>query len=167
MFGALLLLAASQAADPLAEARAGKYQCVVPNEEKRTCLGTTSYKVTGNTYESTTRIFLAPTPPITMELHTTGAAKDGKLCETVRLTDFQGAIVLLNNAPADEATSNAVKSQLTGAVAALDGKMACSTIKPAENGQLFNEVAIDGTVRPDLSQKFIWVKPEDGYTLGQ
>jgi hypothetical protein len=167
MFGVLFLLAASQAADPLLEARAGKYQCVVPNEEKKTCLGTTSYKVAGNVYESTTRILLAAAPLITMELHTMGEAKDGKLCETVKLADFQSGTVFLNGAPADEATSNAVKSQLTAAVTALDGKLACAAIKPAENGLLLNEVAIDGTVRADLSQKFIWVKPEDGYTLGQ
>ena len=101
-----------------------------------------------------------------MEVHTSGSAKDGKLCETVRLADFQGGTVFLNGAPADEATSNAVKGQLAAAVTALDGKTACATIKPAENGLLINEMTIDGNVRADLSQKFIWVSEKDGYILG-
>lgn len=171
MLLSLVILAATapvpQTADPLAPARAGQYQCVIPNKEKKTCLGTTSYKIGADGgYESTTQLFLAPTPLVTMELHTRGSAKDGKLCETVKLADFQGGTVYLDGKPADDATSNAVKSQMTAAVTALDGKLACSTIKPDADGLLLNEVAIDGTARADLSQKFIWVSAKDGYKLG-
>lgn len=170
MLLSLLILAtagpAPQSADPVAPARAGKYQCVVPNQEKKTCLGTTSYKITGDSYESTTQLFLAPTPLVTMELHTKGMLKNGALCETIKLADFQAGTVYLNGKPADDATSNAVKSQMTAAVSALDGKSACSTIKPGADGLLLNEVAIDGTTRDDLSQKFIWVGKADGYQLG-
>ena len=170
MLLSLLILAAApapQAADPLAPARAGQYQCVVPNQEKKTCVGTTSYTIAADgSYESTTWLFLAPTPLVTMQLHTNGATKDSKLCETVKLADFQAGTVYLNGKPADDATSNAVKSQMTAAVSALDGKSACSTIKPDQGGLMLNEVAIDGTVRADLSQKFIWVSAKDGYQLG-
>jgi hypothetical protein len=170
MLLSLLILAtaapAPQSADPLAPARAGKYQCVVPNQEKKTCLGTTSYKVTGDGYESTTQLFLAPTPLVTMEIHTRGTVKNGALCETIKLADFQAGTVYLNGKPADDATANAVKSQMTAAVSALDGKSACSTLKPGADGLQMNEVAIDGATRDDLSQKFVWVSPKDGYTLG-
>lgn len=170
MLLSLLILAAAapapQSADPLAPARAGQYQCVVPNKDKKTCLGTTSYKVTGDSYESTTQLFLAPTPLVTMEIHTRGMVKNGALCETVKLADFQAGTVYLDGKPADEATSNAVKSQMTAAVSALDGKTACSSIKPDAEGLLLNEVALDGAVRADLSQKFVWVSAKDGYNLG-
>lgn len=170
MLLSLLIMAAAApaplGADPLAPARAGQYQCVVPNKDKKTCVGTTSYKVDGDSYESTTRLFLAPTPLVTMEIHTKGVVKDGKLCETVKLADFQAGTVYLNGKPADDATSNAVKSQLTAAVSALDGKVACSTLKPDADGLQLNEVTIDGTVRADLSQKFLWVSAKDGYNLG-
>ncbi|MDG2532987.1 hypothetical protein P6144_04965 [Sphingomonas sp. HITSZ_GF] len=170
MLLSLLILAAAtpapQSADPLAPARSGQYQCVVPNQEKKTCLGTTSYKVSGDSYESTTQLFLAPTPLVTMEIHTTGVVKNGQVCETVKLSDFQAGTVFLNGQPADAATSEAVKSQMTAAVSALDGKAACSAIKPDADGLLLNEVSIDGTVRADLSQKFVWVSAKDGYKLG-
>lgn len=170
MFTSLLLLAAAaaggQTADPVAPARAGKIQCVVPNQEKKTCLGTTSYKIAGNSYEATTSLFLAPTPLITMEIRTRGEISDGKLCETVKLADFQAGTVYVGGKPADEATAAAVKSQLIAAVTPLDGKKTCTTIKPAEAGLLLSEIAVDGTVRPDLSQKFVWVGDEDGYKLG-
>ena len=163
MFLSLLLLAhaaAGQTADPVAPARAGQYQCVVPNREKKTCLGTTSYKIAGSSYEAVTRLFLAPSPLITMEVRTRGTVADGKFCETVKGT------VMANGKPADAATATAVKSQLTAVVAALDGKTVCSAIKPAEDGLLLNETTIDGAARPDLGQKFIWVGEKDGYGLG-
>lgn len=171
MFVSLLLLAATAAAgpaaDPLAPAREGKYQCVVPNAEKKTCVGTTRYKLGANgAYEATTTLFLAPTPLVTMEIHTRGASKDGQTCETVKLADFEGGTVLIDGKPADAPTSTAVKSQLTAAVQALDGKTACSTFKPDQGALLVNEVTIDGAARPDLSQKFIWVSEKDGYSLG-
>jgi hypothetical protein len=170
MIFSLLLLttaAAGPAADPLAPAREGKYQCVVPNIEKKTCVGTTSYKPgPGGSYESTTQLFLNATPLVTMELHTTGGTKDGQLCETIKLSDFQAGVVYMDGKPADGPTSNAVRSQMTAAVEALNGKTACSAFKPADGGLLLNEVSIDGAVRADLSQKFIWVSAKDGYTLG-
>lgn len=171
MFLILLLLAhaaAGQTADPVAPARAGQYQCVVPNREKKTCLGTTSYKIAGSSYEAVTRLFLAPSPLITMEVRTRGTVADGKFCETVKLADFEAGTVMANGKPADAATATAtaVKSQLTAVVAALDGKTICSAIKAAEDGLLLNETTVDGAARPDLGQKFIWVGEKDGYGLG-
>lgn len=169
MLISLLLLAAAPTTaqtDPLAPAREGKYMCVVPNKEKKTCVGTTSYKITGNSYESTTWLFLAPSPLLTMQVQTKGAVTGDQLCETMKLADFQAGTVHLNGQPADDATSGAVKSQIAGAIGPLDGKTICSEFKPAEDGQLLNQVTIDGTVRSDLSQKFIWVSQKDGYTLG-
>ncbi len=169
MFASLLLLAATAAggqADPVSPARAGKTQCVVPDQQKKTCLGTTSYKISGDSYESTTRLFLAPSPLITMELRTRGTIKGDQLCETIKLADFQAGTVYVNGKPADAPTATAVKSQMAAAVSALDGKPACSTFKPGADGLLLNELTVDGAVRPDLSQKFVWVSDKDGYKLG-
>jgi len=164
-----LLLATAPAlgqADPFAPARAGKIQCVVPNREKKTCAGTTRYVFTGNDYVSTTWLFLAPSPLITMQMHTRGTVTDGRLCETVKLADFQAGAVMVDGKPADDATSDAVKGQLNAALASLDGKAACSTFVPAADGTILNQVTIDGAIRSDLSQPFIWVSEQDGYTLG-
>lgn len=169
MLTSLLLLAAASgpSADPLAPAREGKIQCILPNKEKKLCAGTTSYRIAPDgSYESTSKLLLAPTPLITMEVRTRGAIKDGKICEPVRIADFQAGTVYVNGAAADDATAGAVRGNLASAVAALDGKTACSAIKPADGGLLLNELAIDGAVRTDLSQKFIWVDAKEGYGLG-
>jgi len=169
MLISLLLLAAAPApaqADPLAPAREGKYQCVVPNLEKKTCVGTTRYRLIPGGYGATTSLLLAPNPLITMEMHTSGKLTGDQLCETVKLADFQAGTVMLNGAPADDATSGVVKSQLATAVSPLDGKVACSTFVPGEDGLFLNQVTLDGAIRSDLSQNFIWVSEEDGYTLG-
>ena len=164
----LMMLAANPAAsDPLAPAREGKIMCVVPNVEKKTCIGITRYRVaTTDRYETTTSLFLAPSPLITMDVRTEGTVKGEEMCETVKLASFQAGTVFLNGQPADEATSGAVKSQMAAALGALDGKRACSVFVPAEDGMILNQATIDGAPRADLSQKFIWVSEGDGYTLG-
>jgi hypothetical protein len=170
MFASLLLLAAAaaggQTADPVAPARAGKYQCVLPDREKKTCLGTTSYTISGDSYAATTRLFLAPTPLITMELRTKGTIKNGQFCETIRLADFEAGTVYMDGKPADAPTATAVKSQMAAAITPLDGKSTCSAIKPDADGLMLNELTVDGAPRPDLSQKFLWVSAADGYKLG-
>jgi hypothetical protein len=171
MLTSLLLLAATAygqtATDPLAPARQGKIQCVVPNTEKKTCVGTTSYVFAADgSYKTTTRLLLNPEPAIIMEVANSGAVKDGKACEVIKLSDFEAAPITVAGQPADDGTAGAIRGQLGAMLGQYDGKTNCATSKPVEGGMLLNEVAIDGTAHPELSQKFIWVDPKDGYTLG-
>lgn len=167
MFGALLLLAASQAADPLAEARAGKLQCVTPNIERKRCVALASYVVRPDgSYDTVITLMIAPSPLIGMETRATGKVEGDAVCSIVHKSDYAAAKFTIDGKPADEATTNAIGAQVMGAVSTLDGKVACSRDR-VEGALMVEEVTLDGVARPDMTQKFIWVKPEDGYTLGQ
>ncbi|WP_066795542.1 hypothetical protein [Sphingomonas soli] len=167
MLEALLILAASAAgpgADPLAQARAGKIQCVMPNEANKTCIGVTSYKIKADgSFESTTTLLIAPTPLITLTVTSPGTVKDGALCGPVNKADFEAAKIEMDGQPANDAVATAVRSQMAGALAPMDGKMGCST--EAADGTV--TVTLDGEIRPEMTQKTKWVSPADGYKVGQ
>lgn len=150
----LMTAAAPQAAaDPLAAAKAGKLQCANPNVEKKTCLGLTSYKVNPDgSFLTTTTVMVAPQPVVTMEVKSAGTVKDGALCAPIRTSDFEAASIRMDGKPADPAMS-------------LAGKMGCTRETP-DGAVLKAEVTLDGVVRPELSQRTLWVSPQDGYKLG-
>ncbi|MES2989231.1 MAG: hypothetical protein V4808_15120 [Pseudomonadota bacterium] len=166
MLTMLFLIAASaspQAADPLAPARAGKIQCVTPNEATKTCMGLSTYKINADgSFETSTTLLIAPTPLITMTVKSPGTVKDGALCGPVRKADFEAAAIEQDGQPANEAMAGAVRSQVAGAIAAMDGKMGCGT--EAADGTV--TVTLDGVARPDMTQKTKWVDPSEGYKLG-
>lgn len=167
VFAALTLLAAAHGADPLAEARAGKQQCVTPNVEKRKCVAIASYVVREDgSFDTVVTLMIAPQPLIAMETRATGKAEGDALCSIVRKADYEASKYTIEGRPADAATASAIGAQLLPTVAAMDGKKACSTDR-ADGGLMVEEVTLDGAARPDMTQRFLWVKPEDGYTVGQ
>lgn len=166
MLAALLIIAAGadQTADPLAEARAGKVQCTSPNEAHKTCMGLTTYKInTDGSFETVTTLMIAPTPLITMVVTSPGHVMGGALCGPVRRSDFEAAVIQMDGQAANEAMAGAVRGQVSGAIAAMDGKMGCGT--EAADGTV--TVTLDGVARPELTQKTRWVNPADGWKVGQ
>ncbi|RYD94005.1 MAG: hypothetical protein EOP61_22475 [Sphingomonadales bacterium] len=167
MLTALLILAASAtgpSADPLAQARAGKVQCVMPNEATKTCMGLTSYKINADgSFETTTTLLIAPQPLITMTVKSPGTVKDGALCGPVNKADFEAALIEMDGKPANDAVVSAVRGQMAGALAPMDGKMGCGTEAP--DGTV--TVTLDGVAHPEMTQKTKWVNPGDGYKVGQ
>lgn len=169
MLNALLLLAAAASgnADPLAEARAGKIQCISPNRAAKTCMGLGSFSVNKDgTYNSRFTMLIAPSPQITVEVRAPGTVEDGQVCNVARRSDYENATVLMDGAPANPLVAQAILGQLTNAVSSLEGKKACA--RNREDGDtMIAEAFVDGTARPDLNQRYIWVKASEGFRLGQ
>jgi hypothetical protein len=154
------------AVDPLAAAKAGKLQCANPNVEKKTCLGLTSYKVNPDgSFLTTTTVMVAPQPVVTMEVKSAGTVRDGALCAPIRTSDFEAASIQMDGKPADPAMAGAIRAQVVASIASLAGKMGCTRETP-DGAVLKAEVTLDGVMRPELSQRTLWVSPQDGYKLG-
>ncbi|MBO9711939.1 hypothetical protein [Sphingomonas sp.] len=169
MIEALLLLAAGAAApadDPYAPARAGQLQCVRPNVEKKTCAAMTRYSFgAGGKVTSVSTQMIAPQPLITMEITDDESFEGKALCSVVKAETFDNAVFKLDGNPAPADVEGAIRPQLNGFVAPLFGKKACSLLVP-EGDHLLSQVTMDGAPMEQLNQPLIWVKPEDGYTLG-
>ncbi|AQR73245.1 hypothetical protein [Sphingomonas sp. LM7] len=169
MIEGLFLMLASVApqtpADPLAAAKAGKIQCTNPNVEKKTCVSLTRYKVKRDgSFESTGTVLISPQPVTTMEIRSAGTVKDGALCSPIRTADFETATYRTDGKPVDAATAAAIRPQIVGTIAPMANKTGC--MREVRDGALLRmEVSIDGVARPEMTQKALWVKPEDGYTV--
>jgi hypothetical protein len=162
----LLVSSAVQATDPLAPAKRGEIQCVNPNKEKKTCFGMATYTVRADgSYDSSSTMIIAPQPLITMEVKQSGKVEGAKMCGPIRKADFEAASFQMDGNPVDEGTANMIRTQVSAALAAMDGKTGCSTAR-ADGDMLALDVTVDGAPRPEMSQKAIWVKPSDGYKLG-
>ncbi|MET0307425.1 MAG: hypothetical protein ABW023_01850 [Sphingomonas sp.] len=167
MFGTLFLLAAAQTADPLAEARAGKVQCVSPKVETKKCLAFASYAArTDGSFDTVVTLMIAPSPLIAIETRSIATVEGDAVCSSVRKADYEAAKYTIDGKPADTATASAIGAQVLASIAALDGKKACSRDR-AEGALMIEEVTLDGVARPEMTQKFIWVRPGEGYALGQ
>lgn len=169
MFDLILALAAAaagQTADPLAQARAGKLQCVNPNTTAKTCQALASYTVRADgSFDSVTTTLLAPAPLITMVTKSSGKVEGNLVCGPILAKDYADSTFLMDGAAMDPAMAEGIKAQVTGAITPMIGKKGCSNEK-AEGDVLVAEVTLDGTARPDLSQKYIWVGASDGYKVG-
>jgi hypothetical protein len=164
-----LLLAATApqaAADPLAFARAGKVQCASPNLEKKTCRAIARLTLNADgSFQTTTTILIAPQPIITMEVKSVGTVRDGALCGPIRKADFEAASFQMDGKPIDPTTAATIRGQILASIDPLVDKMGCT--REVADGAVFRaEVTIDGVARPDMTQRVLWVKPEDGYKLG-
>jgi hypothetical protein len=169
MIEALFLVLAStspQAADPLAPARAGKLQCANPNVEKKTCMSLTRYTVKpGGAFETATTVMIAPQPVVTMEVKSSGTVKDGALCAPIRTADFEAATFQMDGAALEATIAATIRGQVIASIAPMANKMGCTRETP-DGAVARAEVTIDGVARPELTQRVLWVKPEDGYKLG-
>lgn len=164
---ALAAVATGQNADPLAPARQGKIQCVVPNIEKKLCGAISTYTMRSDgSFDSVTTTMLAPTPLITMQTRVPGTVEKGSVCSPVRKADYEAATFQMDGAPMDEAMASGTKAQVVAALASMDGKKACGTDKP-EGDLILAQITLDGVAHPELNQRYIWVDPADGYKIGQ
>jgi hypothetical protein len=167
MFATLLLLATAVGADPLAEARAGKIQCITPNHETRTCMGIASYTMRpDDSFDSVMTMMIAPAPLMTMEVHSSGKVEGDAVCNIVRKADYDRATMTVDGEPANAETQQAIRAQILPSIATMEGKNACVRGK-AEGGVSVAEATLDGVVRPELDQRYIWVEPGDGWKIGQ
>ena len=167
MFGTLLILAAAAGADPLAEARAGKIQCVTPNRETKTCAGITSYTIRADgSFDAVSTFMIVPAPLVAMEVRNSGKVEGDAVCNVVRKADLDKAVMTMDGGPVNSAMEQAIRTQILASIAPMEGKKACARDK-AEGDILVAEATLDGVAKPELNQRYIWVKPEDGYKLGQ
>jgi len=165
----LLLLAAGApqaAVDSLAAARSGKLQCSGPNVEKKTCMAISTYKVAAdNSFESTVTILISPNPLITMTVKSKGKFEGSASCGPIRKADFEAATLQMDGKPVEEAMANAIRPQIVASIAPLDGKMGCAK-EIADGATARVDVTLDGVARPEMTQRAIWVKTDEGYKIG-
>jgi hypothetical protein len=168
---AALILAAAQsvpaATDPLGPARSGQLQCFVPDTSRKMCHALARYTWgPGRAIQIRADILMAPTNLlIVMRTATSVEVRSGAVCGRVRARDIEASTFTIAGRPVPQQMVQLVSPQILSLLRTHLDQEVCSTFVP--NGSAFTtQLTIDGMARPEVSETFIWVRPDDGYMVG-
>ncbi len=162
----LALAAAGQETDTLAPAREGKIRCIAPDARARTCATMVRYSVRDDgRFDALVTGVVSAEPLIVIEYRTSGQIEEGAVCSMVRPADFTAGKLSKDGAPLAPGVENDVRAKVMAALQPLAGRKRCYRDRVDGEG-VFSDVTINGALRPELGQRAVWVKPEDGYAPG-
>lgn len=168
MLLALLLSLAGQTGaevDPLTQMREGRLQCIAPDSARRTCRSLVRYTMQGDLAFDAVVTGLVSTEPVAiLEYRTSGAVEDGAICSVVRPIDLRDGKLSREGAPLTPVTEAQIRARVMTAVQPLAGRKRCYR-QQFDGTEYQSHVTIDGLLRADLSQRSIWVRPDDGYAV--
>jgi hypothetical protein len=170
-FTAALILAAAQSVpavtDPLSPARSGQLQCYTPDTSRKRCLAMARYTLApANAFRVTADILMAPASLlIVMRTSTSVEVRSGAVCGRARARDIEGSTFTIAGSPVPQQMVQLASPQILSVMRSYINQEICATFIP--NGPVFQtQVTIDGVARPEVSETFIWVRPNDGYVVG-
>jgi hypothetical protein len=170
-FTAALILAAAQSVpavtDPLGPARSGQLQCFFPDTSRKMCRALAGYTWgPGRAIQIRADILMAPTNLlIVMRTSTSVEVRSGAVCGRVRARDIEASAFTIAGSPIPQQMVQLVSPQILSLMRSHLNQEICATFVP--NGTTFTtQLTIDGVAHPEISETFIWVRPNDGYAVG-
>jgi hypothetical protein len=107
-------------------------------------------------------VFIQHNPTLVMYVSSPVSLRDDMICGRVERSDLEAAHYELDGARATAAETRAITDAIWTTFAGM-GEI-CSRYHP--DGDAFDiTVNIDGVAQPDLADRMIWIRPEDGYTI--
>lgn len=154
--------AAAQTDDPIARARTGQVECYTPDRVARTCRAMSTYRtLQDGRIVNDAIVFLQPS--IVMYVSSYVVVRDGMVCGSVTSEDLDGARFEVGGAPATPEQVSAIRAAIEQMFAGI-GEI-CTRYTPG--GDMISVTAfVDGVERPDFADQMIWIRPDDGYTMG-
>jgi hypothetical protein len=170
-FTAALILAAAQSVpavtDPLGPARSGQLQCFAPDASRKICKALARYtQGPANGIRISADILMEPASLlVVMRASTSVEVRSGAVCGSVRARDIEASSFTIAGRPVPQQMVQLVSPQILSLMRSHLDQEICATFVP--NGSSFKtEIAIDGVAHSDVSETFIWVRPNDGYVVG-
>jgi hypothetical protein len=168
---AALIVAAAQSVaavpDPLAPARSGQLQCFVPDPSRKMCRALAGYTFgPGGAIQVRGDILMAPSELlIVMRTSTPVQVRSGAVCGQVRARDIEASTFTFAGQPVPQQMVQLASPQVLSMLRSHINKEICTTFVP--NGSSFTtRLTMDGVDQPQISETFIWVRPNEGYSVG-
>lgn len=163
--GAILLIAAQAAPDPLLPARSGQGQCYSPDTTRRTCRAFAQYKFSNDgKIENIAQVLISKDGPVVMLTASPVTIRAGAVCSALQPEDVRTAGFIVAGQPASDTVADEIRKQITPAMSKDFGKDVCETYVPADTG-LTTRITVNGTAHPEMSEKVIWVSLNEGYAV--
>jgi hypothetical protein len=155
--------AAAQSGEFLRRSQAGEVECWSPDRAARTCRAMSTYRsLEGGRIVNDAIVFLQHDPRVIMFVSSDVHVRDEMICGTVLSSDLDAAYFEIDGVRADDEQAHAIR----GAVAQLFAGISEVCSRHTRDGEQFLVTAIvDGIERADLSDRMVWIRPEDGYTI--
>jgi len=170
-FAAALILAATPAVpavpDPLGPARSGQLQCFAPDTSRKMCRALTGYTWRpAGPIQVRGEILMAPSELlIVMRTSTSAEVRSGAVCGHVRARDIEASTFTFAGNPVPQQMVQFASPQILSMLRSHIDKEVCATF--VSNGSSFStQLTVDGVDQPQVSETFIWVRPNDGYRVG-
>ena len=170
MFFSLLVLTAAvggagAAENPLAPALDGLLECTRPDDQKKTCLSISSYRlVEGSTYSSTGAIVISPKGPVVLEITVPVTLKEGSVCGVMKLQDISSSRIRVAGKLLDHAQAAPILTRTVASLSLVMNKEVCSTNERSAEG-IVQKTIIDGLYQADHDLMVEWVPPDAGYVV--
>lgn len=156
--------AGAQQGDPLAPARGGAIECIGANVAARTCEIVSTYRFLPNGEIMNDYIMLIQNDPVVLAYgYEAVFLRDGMVCSPVGPADLEAMRFTIDGAPAPAEVTAELRAVFAQALAGV--QEICVRYTPAGD-RMRVTVFADGVEQPDLAVDTLWVRPEDGYTVG-
>lgn len=154
----------AQTIDPLARAGGGSIECVDANPAARTCRAMSTYRVLDDgRIVNDAIVHIRNEPHVILYGSSASFMRDGMLCSVPNAEEFYASRLTVDGAPVPPDAARQAQEAMFAAVS--EFREMCSRYVADGDGAAV-AVIIDGVERPDLAMRVIWVRPEDGYTIG-
>ncbi len=170
-FTAALILAAAQAVpaatDPLGPARLGQLQCFTPDTSRKMCHALARYTSgPAGAVQIRADILMAPASLlIVMRTSTSVEARSDAVCGRVRARDIEASTFTIAGRPVPQQLVQLTSPQILSVMRSHLNQEICATFVPNDSS-FRTQVTIDGVAHPEVSETFIWVRPNEGYAVG-
>lgn len=156
--------AGAQQADPLAPARGGAIECVGPNVAARTCEIISTYRFLPNGEIMNDYIMLIQNDPVVLAYgYEAVFVRDGMVCSPVGPADLEAMRFTIDGAPASAEVAAEIRAAFAQALSGI-GEVCVRYTRAGDRMRV--TVFADGVDRPDLAAEVMWIRREDGFTVG-
>jgi len=152
--------------DPLGPARQGQLHCYEPNTAAKTCqsIGGYTFAADGR-IDNPADVLIMAEPLVVMRVSSAVTVREGAVCGPLSREDIERAEFTIDGAPASPEDTQAIRAALQDQLASMIDVDVCTTYTPDGDG-FRADVTMAGAPRPELTQRVIWIRPEDGYSIG-
>ena len=164
----LALASAAHAVDlgPLAPAAGGKVQCFSPNPAAKSCQSIGAYRVTPEgVIENEATVMVSDSPLIIMTTRAPVKIKAGADCGVLSAKDLLTSSFTLDGHLAGPVETTRLRAAMRNRMGPVLGHEICVSYRP-QGEALLATSTVDGSARPDMDQKVIWVPAADGWKVG-
>lgn len=151
--------------DPLGPARQGQLQCYEPNTVAKTCQSIAGYTFAADgRIDNPADVLVVPDPLIVMRMSAPVTVRGDAVCGPLTRADISRAEFTINGAPASAEDTAGLREAVAEQIAPMLDIDVCTTFTQADDA-LRADVTFAGVARPELSQRVIWISPNDGYRI--